>query len=855
MMSNLQLKSLVWLLIALTLFLAGCQLGAQDYSEISQVFNLEKFEFIREEINFYTTGLITDLANFIQLYRFENPSNLVVNTKPDNVEMVVTFQVQVPENTPLNDPIFLCILDEVTGLALNAKYYRMEELPVTGLQNSSDNSRYYSINLPLKIGSVVKYRYERGTENVRVAEHYSDGTPVRYRLLHVRASGKVEDISSTWADSEYTGKTGRIIGEAKDSETGSPIPNLLITVGGAQTLSNSNGSFVIEGLPPGTHNLVAYAIDGSFTTFQQGARIAPEATTPTPLFLTPSKFVDVTFSVSVPENTPPVIPVRLAGNLFQLGNTFSDLSGGVNTLAVRMPVLTKETDILFQITLSLPTGADIRYKYTLGDGFWNAEHDINGEFMLRQFIVPGKDIKVEDQIETWHSGGTHPVIFDPVIPDSTPEEDYVSIQFRPLFGWTEPIPMWEIGENRWAYILYSPLNLPGNFHYRYCRNSQCGTADDIATQGSNHEGRELVFENQVNSQSINDQIIGWTNYSSEIELSSPVTVTVNERGDGFWAGIEIDQKHHPSWMSKLPDAFNTISQSGANWVVLSPSWTFGSDVPGNNPPIFHQLPESNALWYDILDASMIADEIGMEVAHFPVAHFQQDQDEWWQNAVRDYSWWLIWFDQYKEFVLHHADLAQQAGAGAFILGGDWISPALPDAKFADGSNTGVPADSDNRWRELIKEVKARFDGELLWAHPANHLDSLPVFIDQFDHLYLQVALPEEEIRIDKNFTEKFQIELTDWLDNKVEPIVEQEGSSVILSVSIPAVPDLYSQEFIYQIVLNSINERDWIDGIVSAGFYPPAVLQDNSPSIHGKPAYFLISEWFPKFLGEESNLE
>jgi hypothetical protein len=854
MIINRLQKWLFLILITGVVLLASCQVSNKDFSEYSQLINPEIFEYLLEEINVQATFLVIDLKKFIQLYQLENLPKFETKPEPgiaDNTETIVTFQVQVPNNTPLNDAIFISILDEVTGLALNAQHFKMEELPVSSLIDTSETSRYFSVSLPTKIGSVIKYRYERQTGNVLVAEHFSDGTPVRYRLYHVRGTGKVEDISSTWADSDYSGPTGRIIGEATVSDTEYPIPNLLITAGGAHTLTNSNGNFVIEGLPPGIHNLVAYAIDGSFITFQQGARIAPEATTPTPLQLHPSNFVDVTFSISVPEDTPPAVPIRIAGNLFQLGNTYADLSGGVNTLAERMPVLNKDPGDKYSITLNLPSGTDIRYKYTLGDGFWNAEHDLNGNFKLRQFIVPEKEIKVEDQIETWYSGVKNPLIFDPTIPNSTPQEDYLSIQFRPLFGWTEPIPMWKIAENRWAYILYSPLNLPGDFHYRYCRNGQCGIADDFATQGINHEGREFEFRNQNGSQTVQDQIVSWANYNPDIQTSFPISVTVNERDEEFWAGVEFQQKHHPSWMSKIPDTLSKISEAGVNWVVISPSWTYGSDSPGNNPPIFHQFPDRNALWQDVIDMSAIADETGIEVAHYPVAHIHLDQEEWWQNADRDYSWWLIWFDQYQEFILHHADLAQQAGAGALILGGNWISPALPEAKFIDGSQTGVPADSEMRWRELLTEVKNRFEGELLWAHPADQLDTVPVFIDQFDHLYIQLSIQEDYASRDENFTINFESEFINWLDNLANLGDEEREISLILSFSIPSKPDMDTQADIYQIIFRAINERDWIDGVVSGGFYPPAALQDSSPSIYGKPAFKLISAWFSSFLAEE----
>jgi hypothetical protein len=53
----------------------------------------------------------------------------------------------------------------------------------------------------------------------------------------------------------------------------------------------------------------------------------------------------------------------------------------------------------------------VRYKYTLGDGFWNAEHKANAEFNVRQLIVPEEDTVINESVETWQAGSNsaHPV--------------------------------------------------------------------------------------------------------------------------------------------------------------------------------------------------------------------------------------------------------------------------------------------------------------------------------------------------------------------------------------------------------------------------------------------------------------
>lgn len=61
----------------------------------------------------------------------------------------------------------------------------------------------------------------------------------------------------------------------------------------------------------------------------------------------------------------------------------------------------------------------------------------------------------------------------------------------------------------------------------------------------------------------------------------------------------------------------------------------------------------------------------------------------------------------------------------------------------------------------------------------------------------------------------------------------------------PAVRvDLEEQARAYNALLLALNERDWIAGFISEGFFPPAALLDASPSIHGKPAADVLRYWY-----------
>lgn len=758
---------------------------------------------------------------------------------PSPPETLVEFRLRVPADTPPEDDIYINILDEVTGLALNASTYLMTLSGPAPEEVGAPASRIYTLQLPFSIGSVIKYRYMHQSGPVLLAEHLSDGSAVRYRIYLVDGPGGVDDVVGRWTDSDFYVPTGRIRGNATDTNSGAPIPNLLITAGGAQAISKSDGSFLLEGLPAGVHNLVAYSMDGSYQTFQQGARVAPDSTTPTPISLTTAKFINILFVARPPEGTPPV-PLRVAGNLFTLGNAFGNLRGDMNGAVSNMPMMSPLPDGRYSVTLSLPVGADIRYKYTLGDGFWNAEHGDNGEFRVRQIIVPQESALIEDQIDNWYDNGPNSLLFDVTVPENTPSEDFISIQFNPLIGWTEPIPMWRLSENRWGYILFSPLNLPGNFSYRYCRNNQCGFADDAQTPGLYGLGRPITLDPQP--QLLTDQVLEWSSlYADKSAFSIPSPETA-PRAQGFWTGVEFLSDFHPSWTALMPKAFDRVSQMNANWTILTPSWTYGRRAPGNNPPVIAPLAGSDPLWFDLTSTMQAGQAHGLNIAIFPQVHSFIPLDEWWSAAPRDYTWWPVWQDEYRTFILHHADLAQQHGAAALIIGGENLNPALPDGILTDGSLSGVPQDMDTWWRNLIADIRTRYSGQVLWVLPHEQVADPPDFIDVVDQVYILWEIPPAEAELIEPGSSATEFEY--WLDYTVWPFQILFGKGVVLGVNIPSDPNLQVQLDLYHAVIRIASQRDWITGIVSRGYYPPAALQDLSSSIHGKPSSILLESWF-----------
>jgi hypothetical protein len=499
---------------------------------------------------------------------------------------------------------------------------------------------------------------------------------------------------------------------------------------------------------------------------------------------------------------------------------------------------------------------------------------------LREFVVPANDITLEDTIATWEAGTSSPILFEVTVPSVTPPGDIIYIQFNP-YGWTEPIPMWPLGNNRWAYKLYSPLNMLSSFGYRYCRNGQCGSADDGATAGNSSAGEQITTS--LTAQDIKDTVASWRWF----ENPEPITLVganITARPAGFMTGVEFQSTFRPNWSYYAPQALANTQALGSSHVILTPSWTYSSI----NPLTFTTMPGEDPLWIDSAIMISQARALGLKVAIFPTPHFPASPDglasrssTFWLAAPRDAAWWQMWFARYRAFAVNYADLATQTGADMLILGGDWVTPSLPGGTLPDGSSPSAPADVEVQWKGIIAEVRQHFAGKVYWALPytKSNMQTPLSFLQDTDGIYLLWNAP---LSTNPSATKAdYATEAGNLLDNEVSPLPSLINKPIILAIAYPSAVgaasaclpdgkggcldlanlnrpnsdiqsislDLQAQADIYEAVFSAVNARPWVSGVISRGFYPPASLQDKSTSVHGKPAADILWYWYPRMLG------
>jgi len=755
------------------------------------------------------------------------------------------FEVRIPSALNAGESILMEMLDEVTGIALNPERFKME----------SADGLTYTLRLPLAIGSVIRYRYVKDGQN-GIIERDPAGNQVHYRLYHVSDALVVRDLVTAWDANPYQSITGELSGYIFDKKTEVPLPEIMVTLNGMRAFSSSDGFFKFEKVPLGEFHLTAIHPDGKYQVFQQNAVIAENSITPASFGMEASKMVNIKFVVSAPDGTEPIAAIRLLGNTLLLGNTFAEITGGSNISASRAPVLKARSDGKFEIDLQLPAGTDLRYKYSLGNGFINAEHDEETNFLTRQLIVPSKDSTVNDSISTWFSKGTQPVNFIVSAPENTPANDYVSIQFNP-YVWLDPISMWKSGPNQWTYSLYGPFEYLGNSQYRFCRNDQCGIADDDMTRGKDAVGYQLsIQDNQPLT--INYQVAQWFGIQPIQYGLQPVELPTTSTF--FIKGFQLETPYDRNWLPAMDVGFIDMGVSGANWLFFSPTWTFAK----NDMSSTGINPGSDPFSYDIMTIKEKALEAGITLAIYPQINTKEPFDVYWSPTGKSFNWWKAWFDQYERFIINYVDFSEAHGINTIIIGGKSAAAGFPGGRLPDGNFSNTPFEFSDRWIKLVEKIRTRFSGQIGFALPyTSYLADAPQVISSADFIYLE--FDASLASTNSPTVGELETKFNSFIDEGVYKLYATYQKPVILSINYSALDgtasncvnsgincsdlttgsiDVAEQADVYQAILRSSVSKPWIYGLISDGFNPSAAVQDGSPSVNGKPSIQVMSYFF-----------
>lgn len=137
-----------------------------------------------------------------------------------------------------------------------------------------------------------------------------------------------------------------------------------------------------------------------------------------------------------------------------------------------------------------------------------------------------------------------------------------------------------------------------------------------------------------------------------------------------------------------------ISQTGANTVSLV---VHAYQENGASTSIFIEARKT-LTDQKLRELIAHAKSRGLQVVLMPVVLLENPTGNEWRGKI-DPTNWNDWWSDYNDFIMHYAELSQQAGADVFLVGSELNSTQ----KF------------ERQWRALIEKVREQFHGKLCYS--------------------------------------------------------------------------------------------------------------------------------------------
>lgn len=157
----------------------------------------------------------------------------------------------------------------------------------------------------------------------------------------------------------------------------------------------------------------------------------------------------------------------------------------------------------------------------------------------------------------------------------------------------------------------------------------------------------------------------------------------------------------------------SIADLGATGVVLPVFWRSADVTSTRIEPFSYGVPQSE---YDraTIEIARRAHARGLAIQVLPIIQLERLGVDEWRGTLRSADW-DAWWHSYRMFVLHHADVAEAAGAEMFSV----------------GSELGATEHDRRRWADLIRDVRRRFRGYVIYSANWDHYESV-TFWDLLD---------------------------------------------------------------------------------------------------------------------------
>lgn len=196
---------------------------------------------------------------------------------------------------------------------------------------------------------------------------------------------------------------------------------------------------------------------------------------------------------------------------------------------------------------------------------------------------------------------------------------------------------------------------------------------------------------------------------------APAYADVRQKGVSWVGARKIDGRE-----------FDVLVENNVNWIVQTP---FGWQSRLDDPVIRLSLGTNRTYWGEsdegIESTSRHARERGIRTLLKP--HIWVRRGAWPGDiAMQSEEDWSLWFESYREFILHYASLAERNGIEALCIGTELRT-----------ATTSHP----DEWRRIIREVREVYGGRLTYAANWHGEYDVIEFWDELDFIGVQAYFP------------------------------------------------------------------------------------------------------------------
>jgi hypothetical protein len=320
-----------------------------------------------------------------------------------------------------------------------------------------------------------------------------------------------------------------------------------------------------------------------------------------------------------------------------------------------------------------------------------------------------------------------------------------------------------------------------------------------------------------------------------------------QRGVSFVAGREVAE-----------DDFVKLAANHVDWISQTP---FGWQQDYNSPS-FAMATDGRVLWGErdegLEITTQMARKHGIKTLLKPHLWLRNRSDGKWLSdiAMGNEADWQSWFEHYRTFILHYAQLAEKNGIEALSVGAELQATVKQR-----------PED----WRKIISEVRNVYRGQLTYA--ANWYQEFEdvTFWDELDFIGIQAYFPlsEKENPTLDELKKGWQTHLP-----AIEKIRKQYRKPVVFTeIGYRSTPDaaikpwewlrsssdvfneteLQTQASCYEAFFQTFWNKDWFAGVYIWKWFPSSgrgFRRGNDPlTPQNKPAEKVMAKWYGKAAG------